>query len=179
MSISESCCTTVIMRWCRDAEALHDSSSRLLFFFFFFQASRALFVFIGAEAERSCGECRTPYLTLGNCNLSWEEGVSLGDLPLNNYSHDKAINQAPLSPSLSPCPPPLLLWGESLIYLPWCSLTYDAHLWRGNPTVALPCQQEAQQRLKVPHRVRRATSRNQAKMPERRAAPKHNTQVLA
>lgn len=40
------------------------------------------------------------YLTLGNCNLSWEEGVSLGDLPLNNYSHDKAINQAASSPAL-------------------------------------------------------------------------------
>lgn len=75
-----------------------------VYFFFFSQASRALFVFIGAEPERSCGEFRTPYLTLGNCNLSWEEGVSLGDLPLNNYSHDKAINQAaPLPARLLSC----------------------------------------------------------------------------
>lgn len=74
------------------------------FFFFSSQASCVLFVFIGAEAERSCGEFCTPYLTQGNCNLSWEEGVSLGDLPLNNYSHDKAINQdAPLPAHLLSC----------------------------------------------------------------------------
>lgn len=103
MSVSGSCCTTVIMWRCRDADAPHASSARLLFFFFP-QASGALFVFIGAEAERSCGGFRTPYLTLGNCNLSWEEGVSLGDLPLNNYSHDKAINQAaPLPARLLSC----------------------------------------------------------------------------
>lgn len=91
----------VVMSWRRSAARLLIPST--FFFFFFSQASRALFVFIGAEAERSCGECRTPYLTLGNCNLSWEEGVSLGDLPLNNYSHDKAINQAPLPASLLSC----------------------------------------------------------------------------
>lgn len=70
--------------------------------FFFFFSPFALFVFIRAEAERSCGELGTPYPTLGNCNLSWEEGVSLGDLLLNNYSHDKPINQAALSPRPAP-----------------------------------------------------------------------------
>lgn len=86
---------------------------RLLFLFFpvFFPGKSCIVcLHRGLKPKRSCGEFRTPYLTLGNCNLSWEEGVSLGDLPQNNYSHDKAINQAaPLPARLL-----LLLWGRIL-----------------------------------------------------------------
>lgn len=157
----------VVMSWCRSAACLLILST---FFFFSSQASCVLFVFIGAEAERSCGEFCTPYLTQGNCNLSWEEGVSLGDLPLNNYSHDKAINQdAPLPAHLLSC------FGEDCWFIWPDALSPMAR----KPVVALPCQQETQQRLKFPHRVRRATCWNQAKIPERRAGPKHNTQMVA
>lgn len=119
MSVSGSCCKTVIVWWGREAE----STTCLLVFLYT--------IILTCLNQRSWSqiqlfnmfweEFHTPYLTLANCNLSCEEGFIFCDLPRSSYSHDKPIYQKGFLPTSRF----LMLWGETLIYLLWCTLTYD------------------------------------------------------
>lgn len=61
------------------------------------------------------------------------------DLPGYSYSHDNPVYHEGFLLAWSF----LILWGETLIYLLWCTLSCDIYLLRINPTVAVPHQQEA------------------------------------
>lgn len=93
---------------------------------FIYHVSNVLFVLIQQATVEFSGDIfwgifHKPYLTLANCNLSFEEGVSFCNLPLYSYSLDKPIYQKGFLPTQRF----LMLWGETLIYLLWCTLTYD------------------------------------------------------
>ena len=80
MSVSGSCCKTVIM-W-----RAYEAESTACLFVFSYTKILVSFVFIRqAEVELGCDMFRKPfpmaYLSLANCNLSRDQGVSFRDLP--------------------------------------------------------------------------------------------------